>query len=69
MRLNIIDKTIADPTWKSSIISKDKVLEDIISRKRFALTNDRLHRAKIDKKLLTLDTKVDIMFTPLLDTL
>lgn len=68
MRLNIMDKTIANPKWKSTLIIKDEALEETLRIQIFILSNDRIHRANIDKNLLTLNTKVDTTLTPLLDT-
>ena len=58
-----MDKKIADPKWKATLITKDAILEENRVKTGHLLTNDRLHCANIDKKLLNLNT-----FTPFLDT-
>ena len=69
MRLTVTNKSIADPTWKTALISKDIGHWMIPSQSNlFSLTADRLHRAKLHKKIMTLDTKVNTMLTPLIDT-
>ena len=68
MRLTVTNKSIADPTWKTALISKDRALDDTLTLQLFSLTTDRLHRAKLHKKIMTLDTKVNTILTPLIDT-
>ena len=66
-RLVKMDKTIADPEWKTTLEAKNKALEVALTNQSFTITTDRLHRTKLEKQIKTLDTKVDTMFTPLRD--
>ena len=67
MRLESINKKIANPPWTNTLLVKYEALKTSLTNTDNILTNDRLNRTKTDSALITLNTKVDTMFTPLLD--
>ena len=67
MRLGSINKQIANPPWTNTLLIKYEALKASLTNTDNILTNDRLNFTETDSALITLNTKVDTMFTPLLD--